>query len=91
MAFHVGQQVTLRREFAGGGWFDHMTEEAHAGPVFGEVYTVVDLTCIDGVDGVELRELAGRWYDAGCFRPLKATSIEVFRGLLTPTRERERV
>ena len=94
--FHVGQRVVCIRESVG-TFFDRMRRDGFIYPSKGCVYTI---RCI-GPGNMEillLEEIINRipigdrfepGYHKKNFRPVKDTSIEVFRKLLAPMPERE--
>lgn len=97
--FHVGQQVVCIRASS------HPIPPEAVDAAVGCVYTVRRIAVrrhyITGLvsEGLHLEEIVNppspggeEWFiNAGRFRPVKPTSIEVFRQLLSPIHERETV
>jgi len=97
--FEIGQQVVCVYE---GPWIDCVTWESPPGPVpyARGVYTIAGIELCDfGRVGLAFEELiwsrpsGGRaTFDSTCFRPVRKTSIEVFREILVkPPKVLERV
>ena len=72
-----------------GVWIEILTNRLPPNsPVKGGVYTVVGRCIHDGVDGYFLAEFpSDTTWAVDQFRPVRRTSIEVFRKLLAPTPE----
>jgi hypothetical protein len=95
MTFHVGQRVVCIRtqEDPLPGWVRQPWPDDIR---LGEVYTISATRMLTSeVLGVQVQEHLSKfahlgleeWFDAACFRPVKTTSIEVFRRMLAPVKE----
>lgn len=92
--FHVGQQVVCIQYGRNPNAPKHLR---HAIP--GQVYTVRGFLEWGTELGIYVEEIINPLHTSGvewafykdCFRPVKPTSIDVFRKLLSPIRERETV
>lgn len=84
MTFSVGQEVVCVDDE---NWLN--TDESGKHPVKGNVYTVAEWRTFRGTPAISLDEFAcWHFYMARRFRPVKTTSIEIFRAMLvTPPRE----
>ena len=93
--FHVGQRVVCIRGF------DHIPQAAISIPSVGQVYTIRDVLLGTYYDGSRQYALVFQeftnppgpdgcecCFSPVCFRPVKDTSIEVFRKLLAPMPEK---
>lgn len=94
----VGQKVTPKDDLP---WLTPMKwwrilwySTSRNNPVFGKVYTIASIGLVDCVryrgTVFLLKEMPGIWNSANGFRPVRPTSIECFRCLLSPTPEQVR-
>lgn len=88
MHFHVGQMVVCVDDSL--ETYRHLDPHGGAGkgwPVKGRIYTVRGLGIAMGIPGLHLEEIVREWecpFAASRFRPVKETSIEIFRKLVAP-------